>query len=169
MVDWSKVVWFTQGVPRYSFITWPAVKNRLSTGDKMRAWGLTQGCTLCGEWDETRDHLFFACPYSFTVWHGLANHILGSYTDPDLQLTLDHLQGLRLGDMDTILIKMLFQMTIYHLWRERNARRHHTSWMSVDAMRTAIDKMMRNRISSLKYRAGHKHAGLLHRWFLHTM
>ncbi|KAG2306659.1 hypothetical protein Bca52824_026407 [Brassica carinata] len=35
---WSKVVWFPQGVPRYSFITWLAVKNRLSTGDRMRQW-----------------------------------------------------------------------------------------------------------------------------------
>ena len=62
-VGWSRVVWFTQGVPRFSFITWLAVKNRLSTGDRMRFWGMIQGCTLCGERDETRDHLFFACPY----------------------------------------------------------------------------------------------------------
>ena len=32
-VDWSKVVWFTQSIPRYSFITWLAVLNRLATGD----------------------------------------------------------------------------------------------------------------------------------------
>lgn len=43
-VAWSKVVWFSQGVPRYSFITWLAVKNRLSTGDRMRQWGLVQYC-----------------------------------------------------------------------------------------------------------------------------
>lgn len=34
----------------------------------MRIWGVTQGCGLYGERDETRDHLFFACPYSFRVW-----------------------------------------------------------------------------------------------------
>ena len=168
-VGWSKVVWFVQGVPRFSFITWLAIKNRLSTGDRMRSWGMMQGCTLCGERDETRDHLFFACPYSFTVWHSLANRILGPHIDPDWQLTLDHLQTLRTGTLDTILIKMLFQMTIYHVWRERNARRHHTSWMTVETMCAIIDKTMRNRISSLKYRGGHKYAGLLQRWFLLTM
>ncbi|KAG2328739.1 hypothetical protein Bca52824_011467 [Brassica carinata] len=52
-VPWSKVVWFTQGIPRYSFITWLALKNRLSTGDRMRNWGMQQHCTLCGEPDET--------------------------------------------------------------------------------------------------------------------
>lgn len=36
-VPWSKTVWFCQGVPRYAFITWLAIKNRLSTGDRMRA------------------------------------------------------------------------------------------------------------------------------------
>ncbi|KAF3545106.1 hypothetical protein DY000_02006739 [Brassica cretica] len=68
-VRWSKVVW-------------------------MCSWGMIQGCMLCGEVDETRDHLFFACPYSFTVWHGLANHIIGSHTDPDWQLTLDYMEEL---------------------------------------------------------------------------
>ena len=75
-VFWSKTVWFTQGVPRFSFIVWLAVKNRLSTGDRMRAWGIQQGCVLCGERDETRDHIFFACPYSFTVWDKLVNRLV---------------------------------------------------------------------------------------------
>ena len=115
--------------------------------------GMIQGCMSCGEVDETRDHLFFACPYSFTVWHGLANHIIGSHTDPDWQLTLDYMEELRDGTLDTILIKMLFQTTIYHLWREQNARTHHTSWMTAEAMGKVIDKAIRNRISSLKYKA----------------
>lgn len=38
-VVWHKLVWYVQGVPRYAFITWLAVKEKLSTGVKMRAWG----------------------------------------------------------------------------------------------------------------------------------
>lgn len=37
-VPWSKVVWFSQGILRYCFITWLVVKNILSTGDKMSSW-----------------------------------------------------------------------------------------------------------------------------------
>lgn len=118
-VRWSKVVWFAQGVPRFSFITWLAIKNRFSTGDRMRSWGMIQGCLLCGEVNETRDHLFFVCPYSFTVWHDLANRIIGAHIDPDWQLTLEYMEENRVSTMDGILIKMLFQTTIYHLWRER--------------------------------------------------
>ena len=47
-VDWSTVVWFTQAVLRFSFITWLAIKNRLSTGDRMRVWSLQQECLLPG-------------------------------------------------------------------------------------------------------------------------
>lgn len=37
--QWSKIVWFPQGIPRFSFITWLAVKDRLSTGSRMARWG----------------------------------------------------------------------------------------------------------------------------------
>lgn len=124
-VGWSHVIWFTQAVPRYSFITWLAIRNRLSTGDRMRTWGLAQGCVLCGEPDETRDHLFFACPYSYTVWESLARNLLGRHINPDWEQTLASLQrmGGRKG-MDAILAKLLFQTVVYHLWRERNGRCH---------------------------------------------
>ncbi|KAL0734573.1 hypothetical protein Bca4012_010783 [Brassica carinata] len=57
-------------------------KNRLSTGDRMRQWGMVQGCELCGERDEKIDHLFFARPYSYT-WNGLARQLVGNCVNPD--------------------------------------------------------------------------------------
>ena len=66
-VPWRKVVWFQLRVPRFAFITWIAIRNRLSTGDRMRTWGQVQGCLFCGEPNETKDHLFFACPYTYTL------------------------------------------------------------------------------------------------------
>lgn len=66
IVFWSKSVWFSQAVPRFSFIVWLVVKNRLSIGDAMRACVIEQSFVLCVE-TETRDHVFLACPYSFTV------------------------------------------------------------------------------------------------------
>jgi len=164
-VLWNKSVWFTQGVPRFSFIVWLAVRNRLSTGDRMRAWGILHGCPLCGERDETRDHVFFACPYSFTVWDKLANRLSGNRTDPDWMTSLQFLSANNLQIMDKILLKMVFQATIYHLWQERNRRRHQTGHRTVDQTVRVIDKAMRNRISSLRYRADHKFTGLMRRWF----
>lgn len=61
-VVWRGLLWFGQAVPRHSFMVWLAFWNRLSTGDRMRAWGIIQDCTFCGEVNETRDHLFSCVP-----------------------------------------------------------------------------------------------------------
>ncbi|XP_013607835.1 PREDICTED: uncharacterized protein LOC106314519 [Brassica oleracea var. oleracea] len=63
----------------------------------MRSWGMIQGCMLWGEVDETRDHLFFTCPYSFTISHELANRIIGSHLDPDWKITLERMEELQGG------------------------------------------------------------------------
>ena len=67
-VPWHILVWFAQGVPRYSYIAWLAIKDRLSTGTRMRVWGIEQGCLFCGERQEDRYHLYFTCPYTYTLW-----------------------------------------------------------------------------------------------------
>ncbi|XP_018461647.1 uncharacterized protein LOC108832687 [Raphanus sativus] len=164
-VPWSKVVWFSQGIPRYCFITWLTVKNRLSTGDRMRSWGVQQHCPLCGEPDESRDHLFFACPFSYTVWDNVAGRLLGQRMNPDWSTTLCALHSSRFAPMDWVLVRLVFQMTIYHVWKERNGRRHQKPWASAAQVTRSIDKMMRNRISSRRYGARHKLTGLLRRWF----
>ncbi|KAG2283187.1 hypothetical protein Bca52824_054407 [Brassica carinata] len=63
------------------------------------------------------------------------------------------------------IILEVFQSCIYHLWRERNERRHRTDFRIVDQAYRIIDKSIRNMITSLRYRAGHKLAGILQRWF----
>lgn len=70
-VPWRKLVWFSQAVPRHSFMVWLALRNQLSTGDRMWFWVVMQGCPLCGEVNETRDHLFFCLSLLF---HGLDQH-----------------------------------------------------------------------------------------------
>ncbi|KAF8047704.1 hypothetical protein N665_2862s0002 [Sinapis alba] len=160
---WSKVVWFPQGVPRYSFITWLAIKNR------MRQWRMTQKCDLCGERDKTRDHLFFACPYTYTVWESLAWNLLGTGINPDWQWTLHHIQRMGVKGVDSCLARLLFQTAIYLIWRERNARRHQQPRTSTKNMRKLVHKGVKNRISSFKYKSNHMLEGLLRRWFQVTL
>lgn len=157
-MPWSKVIWFSQGIPRFSFIAWLSVQNRLSTGDRMRVWGVEQPCLLCGERDETRNHLFFACPYTYTVWLDLAGHLLGAAANPAWEETLSYLISSTAHTMESVLLRLLFQVSIYHIWRERNARRHGSSPITVSVMKRLIDKVVRNRITSLRYRFPHKFA-----------
>ena len=64
-VPWHRLVWFPQAVPRQAFKVWLTFKDRLSTGVRMRQWGITQGCMFCGERDESREYLYFACPVTY--------------------------------------------------------------------------------------------------------
>ncbi|CAG7885034.1 unnamed protein product, partial [Brassica rapa] len=79
------------GVPRFAFITWLAFRDRLSTGHRTSKWGQTQGCLFCGEPDETKEHLFFACPYTYTLWLEVMGNLFGVEPDPDWDITVSRL------------------------------------------------------------------------------
>lgn len=151
VVSWSSSVWFSQGIPRYAFIVWLAVQNKLSTGDRKRKWGIQQGCVLCGERDGTRDHLFFTCPYSYTVWDGLASRLFRRRINPDWQDMLTFIQTGSSNKIDQILIRLVFQAVVYHVWRERNGRRHQQRLQGTEQMIKTIFKGVKNRITSLRY------------------
>lgn len=164
-VQWHKLVWFPLSVPRYSFITWLAVKDMLSTGHRTRQWGQPQVCVYCGEPDETRDHLFFACPFTFTLWLKVVGNLFGIDPDPDWNITIARLLTGSYDNHTFILSRMVLQVTIYFIRRERNDRRHNGSVKSVDQVARVIDKTVRNRITSLNYRFKPRLQGLMCRWF----
>ena len=38
LMEWSKGVWFKTATPKYSFHIWTAMRNRLSTCDRIQKW-----------------------------------------------------------------------------------------------------------------------------------
>lgn len=120
MFSYIIVTWFSQAVPRQAFMVWLAFRDRLSTGNRMRVWGIEQCCMLCREKNETRDHLFFACPYSFTVWMQAAGRLLGNAISPDWNDTVQCILQPARDKIDSVLKKMVFQTTLYLLWKKRN-------------------------------------------------
>ncbi|KAL0899096.1 hypothetical protein Bca101_083057 [Brassica carinata] len=74
-----QAVWFKNATPRFSFITWVALRGRLSTGDRMQSWSanVNTSCMLCQESVETRNHLFFECSYTEQVWRVLMRGVMG--------------------------------------------------------------------------------------------
>lgn len=65
-VVWHKIVWFSRMIPRHAMILWLAMRKRLSTLDKLAAFGITQRtrCILCEADEENHEHLFFSCSFS---------------------------------------------------------------------------------------------------------
>ncbi|XP_048593393.1 uncharacterized protein LOC106363011 [Brassica napus] len=161
-VEWSKLIWFSHTVPRDSFIAWLAIRNRLSTGDHTQIWGEHQSCRLCGEPNESRDHLFFVCPYSYTIWTELTSSLLPR-PNPDWGITVTMLLSPRRSNTDSCLLRLSFQAVIHSVWRERNSRKHTGVYRTAQQLTRFIDKTIRNR-SSLRYKSAEKCSALMIRW-----
>lgn len=71
-VPWFKGIWFKEATPKFSFLSWLAVHDMLSTGDRLLRWNhqANSTCWLCNAVMETHDHLFFDCSFSAEVWRG---------------------------------------------------------------------------------------------------
>ena len=59
----------------------------------------------------------------------------------DWQNTVTRMQCGRGSNLDKVLERMAFQMTIYHIWQERNARMHGKAWISMEKLAHQIIKL----------------------------
>ena len=73
-VSWEAVVWTKRGVPRHNFHLWLVVQDRIPTRDRLLRWRL-QVDPLCNGANESRDHLYQDCPFSFDLWTQLATRL----------------------------------------------------------------------------------------------
>lgn len=70
-VAWEKAVWFKYHVPRHAFHFWTTNLDRLPTRTRLVSWGLgnVTDCCLCGQQQETRDHLSVHCSIASQLWN----------------------------------------------------------------------------------------------------
>ncbi|KAK3212632.1 hypothetical protein Dsin_017338 [Dipteronia sinensis] len=73
LVPWFELVWYSHNIPRMSFILWLAIRERLSTLDRVHLYNPRVGtlCVLCSSSPKTHAHLFFECAYSKVIWSHL--------------------------------------------------------------------------------------------------
>lgn len=69
------------------------------------------------------------------------------------------------GRIVTMLLRYCFQAVAYAIWHERNVRRAGESSLPASCLIARIDKLIRNRISSIRRRAGGKHEKTMEAWF----
>ncbi|XP_050217477.1 uncharacterized protein LOC126668315 [Mercurialis annua] len=123
VIPWTSIVWFKGNIPRFSFITWLALMNRLLTRDKLFKWKVIQDekCCFCNTASESINHLFFECSYSRGIW----NRLLA-----DMNINRDGVSWRREVSFFVrrtkgksrlaIFRKSIFCAAIYHIWRARN-------------------------------------------------
>lgn len=87
-----------------------------------------------GEREESRDHLFFACPIT----------LLGFSASPDWSTMVASRRRQRQNNLDVILLKMVFHTIVYTTWQERNSRWHQGVWLTMETMIRRIDKAIKS-------------------------
>lgn len=77
--------------------------------------------------------------------------LLGSPPVPDWERTLEHLISHRFGYPVYILIRLVFQATVYMIWRERNDRKHLKKPRQPSQLAKIIDKTVRNQSMATRH------------------
>ncbi|GJV60792.1 reverse transcriptase zinc-binding domain-containing protein [Tanacetum coccineum] len=125
VVNWSKVVWFSKCNPRMVFIMWMALRNRLQTQGRIMVWSNDQNlkCPLCKKVNDSHNHLFFECDYAISIWTHLKMKIdKGSFSNRWDELVDQYSKSPCNNSIGSILRRIVLSTTVYHIWKERNAR-----------------------------------------------
>lgn len=166
-VQWYKGLWFSGSTPKYSVMSWIAVHNRLATGDRMLQWNsqVNGQCILCNSAIESRDHLFFSCVFTETIWRNLTRKLLGQNYSHVWGQILVLLSTNTVSGVKRFLLRYVFQLSIHTIWLERNGRKHSRVQRPPSLLIKFIDKQTRNRISSLQGRGGTSFKNAMMVWF----
>nr|GEX77632.1 hypothetical protein [Tanacetum cinerariifolium] len=121
-VNWWKVVWFPQNIPRQAFVLWLAVKGKLVTQDKLSLWHPDKDwkCSLCMKIEDSHRHLFFECDFSKEVWSKI--QILAKvFNVNNLEDCVERISILPCkNSIWSIVRRLCLADTVYHLWQARN-------------------------------------------------
>lgn len=136
-------------------------------GIHLFAWGLQTDpqCLLCNRENESRNHIFFSCSYSSTVW----THFSSGFGISPLSPSWDDIAHSLLsqsGSRHQIYLSILtWQATIYDIWWERNDRLHRGNHRHPDLLIKKISSTIKNRISALRPEHNSLASELIQLWF----
>lgn len=123
-VSWDGFIWSGKIPPKYSFIMWLFMRNRMKTKDLLIHRGLMidPQCELCISAPETQAHMFFQCDSSSSVWTRIliwcgvqpmpANWNIMTWTQTNC----------RGRGRKANLLKSALAVVVYTIWHERNMR-----------------------------------------------
>lgn len=152
-VEWSHFVWFPKAIKKHAFCLWLAIRGALTTQDRIRGWGVSASnrCYLCGSDEETRDHLFFACELSSSIWTDILRLCLitgGVRTWNDTMIWATN--SLKHSSFANWVRRLALAASVYVLWRERNERYHNNKCKDKRALVVFIRDQVRFRVASFK-------------------
>ena len=151
-------------------MSWMAVRNRLPTKDRLREWGILMDsrCVLCQSTEETRDHLFFGCPYPQGIWRkilklcNLDRRVMS--WENELRWAEKRAKG---RAMISLLLRVAWSAFIYNIWQERNTRIFAHAEKTEEQILNYIRETVRCRLTKLRnVKKDHVNMSLHREWNL---
>lgn len=169
--SWASAIWFTQATPKYAFMAWLAVKNRMSTLDRILSWnpGVVGTCILCKNGAETRNHLFFECDYAAQIWECMVKGILKSAYTNTWDEIIEIISDDKREKLSRFCLRYAFQAVLYAIWMERNRVIHGEKMKPISILKKMIDKGIRNRITLMSRERKRGMEKLMQYWFYTRM
>nr|GEW26937.1 hypothetical protein [Tanacetum cinerariifolium] len=126
VVTWHDVVWFSNYVPRFSFILWIAIHGRLKTQDMIRHWDI---------WD----HMKALADIS---------NVMGDYKDA-VEFLSSHVKR---RTCKSVIAKLVFSASVYYIWQDRNARIFSNQKRSSCQLKEVIHSAVRIKLLSCSFK-----------------
>ncbi|KAJ4874638.1 Uncharacterized protein Rs2_39656 [Raphanus sativus] len=138
-------------IPRHAFITWLVMRDRMVTRDRLLSWGMdvSPTCLLCSVSNDSAAHLFFECEYSFSVWKGLLSRSGIRHPQTLQDIILPWLSSSQITGKIRTILHLIFQASIYHLLKERNARIYANTSRSSNMIMKDVLMQLRTKLYSL--------------------
>ncbi|PKU77444.1 hypothetical protein MA16_Dca025997 [Dendrobium catenatum] len=133
--------------------------DKLKTAEVLALRGIyidNPNCYLCQDFTESTRHLFFDCEYSYKILIRLIPTLQNFLLRPNVSQALEFIGGLPGEKKEKAYRLLLFNATIYHIWRERNNRRFNVTAKCFVTLATEIMKDVR--IKSLKWMTKKAHS-----------
>ncbi|GJT92143.1 RNA-directed DNA polymerase, eukaryota, reverse transcriptase zinc-binding domain protein [Tanacetum coccineum] len=152
-VLWHKHVWFSQCIPRHSFIIWMAIKGRLKTQDRISRWFnvVNMLCPFCKKEKNSHGHLFFGCDFAQGVWNTLK---VMSRLDDISCVWAQIISGITIRKANnsiwSIIQRLVLGAAVYFIWQERNFRLFRGNVRSAETVTSMIIDTVRLRLLGLK-------------------
>lgn len=171
IVHWSKLVWFSQSIPRHSFILWLAISEKLRTQDRM-VFGspiANLKCAFCHDQVDSHEHLFFQCEYPLSVWNELKQMTRLDHAPNCLQDLIGYFQRIPINkSIWSVLQRLVLGAVVYYVWQERNLRIFQSKSRPKDDLCKLIKEVVRLRCLSLKIKSSKQSLEAADIWGFHV-
>ncbi|KAL0924368.1 hypothetical protein M5K25_005187 [Dendrobium thyrsiflorum] len=152
-VSWSNYLWHKRYALRHSAYAWMAILGKLKTADILSTRGINipAACPFCLEANETHNHLFFECDFSYSIIRTLLPRLEFFLMRPNILQLFDYVAGFQnFNEEEKSFCFLTLCGTIYYIWRERNNRRFSMSWKSPNTITALIAKDIKLKVYNWK-------------------